>query len=75
MRTGMLFRRRHRATLWVHWMSVAVALKDDMHGAQNLDQAVASPTNRPEFISKELDLWAFMRGVTLDFSRRGKPTT
>ena len=27
--------------------------------------------NGPEFISKELDLWAFMRGVTLDFSRPG----
>jgi putative transposase len=32
------------------------------------------PDNDPEFISKELDLWAFMRGVTLDFSRPGKPT-
>jgi putative transposase len=30
--------------------------------------------NGPEFISKKLDLWAFMRGVTLDFSRPGKPT-
>ena len=30
--------------------------------------------NGAEFISKELDLWAFMRGVTLDFSRPGKPT-
>ena len=30
--------------------------------------------NGPEFISKELDLWAFMHGITLDFSRRGKPT-
>jgi putative transposase len=30
--------------------------------------------NGPEFISKDLDLWAFMRGVTLDFSRPGKPT-
>jgi putative transposase len=30
--------------------------------------------NGPEFISKELDLWAFMRDVTLDFSRPGKPT-
>jgi putative transposase len=30
--------------------------------------------NGPEFISKELDLWAFMKGVTLDFSRPGKPT-
>jgi putative transposase len=28
----------------------------------------------PEFISKELDLWAFMHEVTLDFSRPGKPT-
>jgi putative transposase len=30
--------------------------------------------NGPEFISKDLDLWAFMHGVTLDFSRPGKPT-
>lgn len=30
--------------------------------------------NGPEFVSKELDLWAFLRGVTLDFSRPGKPT-
>ena len=30
--------------------------------------------NGPEFVSKELDLWAFMRGVTLDFPRPGKPT-
>ena len=28
----------------------------------------------PEFISKELDLWAYMRNVTLDLSRPGKPT-
>jgi hypothetical protein len=26
------------------------------------------------FLRGELDLWAFMRGVTLDFSRPGKPT-
>jgi putative transposase len=30
--------------------------------------------NGPEFISRELDLWAFLHGVTLDFSRPGKPT-
>jgi putative transposase len=30
--------------------------------------------NGPEFISRDLDLWAFVRGVTLDFSRPGKPT-
>jgi putative transposase len=30
--------------------------------------------NGPEFISRELDLWAYMNGVALDFSRPGKPT-
>jgi len=30
--------------------------------------------NGPEFISRALDLWAYMNGVTLDFSRPGKPT-
>lgn len=27
-----------------------------------------------EFISRDLDLWAYQRGVTFDFSRPGKPT-
>jgi len=27
-----------------------------------------------ELVSKDLDLWAYQRGVTLDFSRPGKPT-
>ena len=27
-----------------------------------------------EFVSRDLDLWAYRRGVTLDFSRPGKPT-
>jgi putative transposase len=30
--------------------------------------------NGPEFISRNLDLWAYMNNVTLDFSRPGKPT-
>jgi len=30
--------------------------------------------NGPEFLSKELDLWAYGKGVVLDFSRPGKPT-
>lgn len=30
--------------------------------------------NGPEFISKILDQWAYLNGVTLDFSRLGKPT-
>lgn len=27
-----------------------------------------------EFISRDMDLWAYQKGVTLDFSRPGKPT-
>lgn len=27
-----------------------------------------------EFVSRDLDLWACAKGVTLDFSRPGKPT-
>jgi putative transposase len=30
--------------------------------------------NGPEFTSKVLDQWAYLRGVQLDFSRPGKPT-
>ena len=30
--------------------------------------------NSPEFVSKELDLWAYANGVILDFFRPGKPT-
>jgi putative transposase len=31
-------------------------------------------TKVPEFVSRDFDLWAYARGVTLDFSRPGKPT-
>ncbi len=27
-----------------------------------------------EFVSRDMDLWAYTKGVTLDFSRPGKPT-
>ena len=30
--------------------------------------------NGPEFVPKEVDLWAYANGVVLDFSRPGKPT-
>jgi putative transposase len=30
--------------------------------------------NGPEFVGRSLDLWAYFNGVTLDFSRPGKPT-
>ena len=29
--------------------------------------------NGSEFISRDMDLWAYQRGVTLDLSRPGKP--
>ena len=28
----------------------------------------------PEFVSRDLDLWAWQHGVVLDYSRPGKPT-
>ena len=30
--------------------------------------------NGPEFVSRELDLWAYQQGISLVFSRPGKPT-
>jgi putative transposase len=30
--------------------------------------------NGSEFISKDMDMWAYHKGITLDFSRPGKPT-
>lgn len=30
--------------------------------------------NGLEFVSRESDLWAYVKGVTLDFRRPGKPT-
>jgi putative transposase len=30
--------------------------------------------NGPEFVGKLLDQWAYLNGVTIDFSRPGKPT-
>ncbi len=32
-----------------------------------------SVDNRPNFISQDLYMWAFIRGVTLDFSRTANP--
>ena len=30
--------------------------------------------NGPEFVSRDLDLWAWQHGIMLDYSRPGKPT-
>lgn len=50
--------------------------------ARSLDKAIAGygkpeaiqVDNGPEFISKELDLWAYSNKIELRFSRPGKPT-
>jgi Integrase core domain len=66
-------------------LSPAIDVRQSYRGADvvaTLERAAAEAglpksirvDNGPEFVSKELDLWAFMRGVTLDFSRPGKPT-
>lgn len=36
-------------------------------GSIRVDQGI-------ECVSRDLDLWAYMKGVVLDFSRPGKPT-
>ena len=66
-------------------LSPAIDVRSSYRGADvvaTLDQAARELgypktirlDNGPEFVSKELDLWAFMHDVTLDFSRPGKPT-
>ena len=65
--------------------SLAIRVGQSLRGvdvARMLDEVVSKRgapeeirlDNGPEFISKELDLWAYGNGVTLDFSRPGKPT-
>ena len=69
--------------------SLSVALAIDVDQGIKGEQVVAAVTriasvrgtpktirvdNGPEFISKALDRWAYENGVTLDFSRPGKPT-
>jgi putative transposase len=50
-----------------------VAVLNWITGTTGTPQTI-SVDNGPEFISKELDKWAYEHGVTLDFSRPGKPT-
>ena len=52
------------------------------HVVQTLERTCAMPgypktirvDQGSEFVSRDLDLWAYTNGVTLDFSRPGKPT-
>ncbi len=65
--------------------SLAIAVDQGIKGEQVvevLDRIVAERgapksirvDNGPEFVSRALDRWAYEHGVTLDFSRPGKPT-
>jgi putative transposase len=65
--------------------SLAIAVDQGIKGEQVvevLDRILAERgapksirvDNGPEFVSKALDRWAYEHGVTLDFSRPGKPT-
>jgi len=57
-------------------------LEDSYGVSELLDRIVAERSapnstrvdNRPELVSKALDQWPYEHGVTLDFSRPGKPT-
>jgi len=80
--------RRFRALTLVENFSrecLAIRAAPKLHGsdvAEILDEVAETKgkpnriflDNGPEFISKALDLWAYQAGVTLDFSRPGKPT-
>jgi putative transposase len=65
--------------------SLAIEPRFNFRGAdvvevlERVGQEVGLPTvirvdQDSEFVSRDLDLWAYQRGVTLDFSRPGKPT-
>ncbi len=66
--------------------ALAIAVDQGIKGEQvvaELDAVVARrgvprrirADNGPEFVSNALDRWAYARGVTLDFSRPGKPAS
>jgi putative transposase len=53
--------------------------EDVVQSLERICRSMGSPKTIPvdkgsEFISRDMDLWADAKGVTLDFSRPGKPT-
>jgi putative transposase len=50
-----------------------VQVLEDLAAARGAPRSVRVD-NGPEFTGRALDLWAYFRGVALDFSRPGKPT-
>jgi putative transposase len=64
-------RRRSSRGLATDWVT---SLKLERVGrAHGFPQAIRADQGS-EFVARELDLWAYQLGVTLDFSGPGKPT-
>jgi len=63
----------HRARPGVRAEAV-VAVLDRIVGLRGPPPGKIRLDNGPEFVSRVLDHWAYRHGVTLDFSRPGKPT-
>jgi putative transposase len=62
--------------------SPAIELRFNFRGPDVVERSAGKSDSRKqsgsirgsEFVSRDLDLWAYQRGVTLDFSRPGRPT-
>jgi len=58
-----------------HFLGInVVEVMERLRVAEALKPDCIRLDNGPEFISKDLDRWASLNNVTLDFSRKGKPT-
>jgi putative transposase len=55
------------------WLPVVVVTLERVCDAMGYPKTIRVDQGS-EFVSRDLDLWAYTRGVTLDFSRPGKPT-
>ena len=61
------------------WMRASISREDVVQTLERVCRQVAYPAairvdNGSKFISCDLDLWAYQKGVALDFSRPDKPT-
>ena len=54
--------------------ALAIEVDAGIKGEQVVDAMTRIAATRGGVISKALDGWAYQKGVTLDFSRPGKPT-
>ncbi|PXW39542.1 integrase-like protein [Klebsiella oxytoca] len=51
-----------------------ISVMDALRVLDNRLPVLIQTDNGSEFFSKSLDKWAYENGVTMDFSRPGKPT-